>query len=60
MGLGSAAVKLYLDVWQRNLLANVESVVDMESQELHLTKTRSKNWQMLLAYQATTKNPFQI
>ena len=42
MGLGPAAVKLYLELWQCNLLANVESVVDMESQELHLTKNTFK------------------
>lgn len=42
MGLGPAAVKLYLELWQRNLLANVESVVDMGSQELHLTKNAFK------------------
>jgi len=42
MGLGPGAVKLYLELWQRNLLANVESVIDMGSQELHLTRTAFK------------------
>jgi hypothetical protein len=38
MGLGPAAVRLYLELWQRKLLANVDAVIDMGSQELHLTK----------------------
>ena len=42
MGLGADAVKLYLELWQRNLMANVESVLDMGSQELHLTKAEFK------------------
>lgn len=35
-------MKLYLELWQRNLLANVESVIDMGSQELHLTQSAFK------------------
>jgi hypothetical protein len=31
MGLSSAAIKLYLELWQRDLLSNVESVMDMGS-----------------------------
>ena len=37
MGLGSAAIKLNLELWQRGLFRNIKSVVDMGSQELHLT-----------------------
>lgn len=40
MGLGPAAVRLYLELWQRGVLANVRSVVEMGSQEMHLTKTQ--------------------
>ena len=38
MGLGSGAVKLYLELWQRGLFKNIHSVVEMGSQEIHLTK----------------------
>ena len=37
MGLGPAAVKLNLELWQRGFFKNIKSVVDMGSQELHLT-----------------------
>ncbi|MBL8024251.1 MAG: hypothetical protein JNK54_08245 [Elusimicrobia bacterium] len=37
MGLGPAAVKLNLELWQRNLFSNVKSIIEMGSQELHLT-----------------------
>lgn len=37
MGLGTAAVKLMLEINQRGLLKDVQSVVDIGSQELHLT-----------------------
>lgn len=37
MGLGTAAVKLMLEINQRGLLKDVLSVVDIGSQELHLT-----------------------
>ena len=40
MGLGIAAIKLYLELYQRGILTNVQSVMDMGSQELHLTKVR--------------------
>jgi len=36
MGVGAGGVKLYLELWQRNILANIRSVVDMGSQELHI------------------------
>jgi hypothetical protein len=36
MGLGSAAVKLNLELWQRGFFRNIKSVVDMGSQELHM------------------------
>ncbi len=36
MGLGSAAVKLNLELWQRGFFGNVKSVIDMGSQELRL------------------------
>lgn len=38
MGLGSAAVKLYLELWQRGFFKNIKSAIDIGSQELHLTK----------------------
>ena len=37
MGLGTGAVKLMLELNQRGLLKDVQSVVDIGSQELHLT-----------------------
>lgn len=40
MGLGPAAVKLYLELWQRNLLAGATPVIEMGSQELHLSRVR--------------------
>ena len=40
MGLGTGAIKLYLQLYQRGLLSEVESVLDMGSQDLHLTKVR--------------------
>jgi len=36
VGLSAAAIKLNLDLWQRGLLNNYNSVVDLGSQELHL------------------------
>jgi len=38
MGLGIAAVKLNLELWQRGFFRNLKSVVEMGSQELHLTQ----------------------
>jgi hypothetical protein len=38
MGLGPAAVKLYLELWQRKILDNLESVMEMGSQSLHIPK----------------------
>ena len=60
MGLGPGAVKLYLELWQRNLLANVESVIDMGSQELHLTRTAFKELVNAAGIQATKKKLSQI
>ena len=39
MGLGPAAIKLYLELWQRGLFAKIASVVDVGSQELHLKQS---------------------
>jgi len=39
MGLSEAAVKLYFELWNRGLFNNVESVVEMGSQELHIGKS---------------------
>lgn len=39
MGLGPAAVKLTLELWKRGLFENVNSVLDMGAQELHLKLT---------------------
>ena len=39
MGLGPAAVKLYLELWQRGLFEKIDSVVDVGSQELHLKQS---------------------
>ena len=36
MGLGPAAIKLYLDLWQRGFYRNIKNVVEMGAQELHL------------------------
>jgi hypothetical protein len=60
MGLGPGAVKLYLELWQRNLLANVESVIDMGSQELHLTRTAFKELVNAAGIKATKKKLSQI
>ena len=38
MGLGPAAIKLYLELWQRGWFKGVHGVVDMGSQELCLTR----------------------
>lgn len=38
MGLGPAAVKLNLELWQRGIFKNIESVIDIGSQEIHLKK----------------------
>ena len=37
MGLGPAAIKLNLELWQRGFFTNIKTVVDMGSQELSLT-----------------------
>ena len=39
MGLGIPAVKLTLELWKRGLLKDVNSVIDMGAQELHLKLT---------------------
>ena len=39
MGLSQAAIKLTLELWRRGLLTNVNSVLDMGAQELHLKLT---------------------
>lgn len=36
MGLGSAAIKLNLELWQRGFFGNIKSVIDMGSQEIRL------------------------
>lgn len=36
MGVSTGAIKLYLELWQRGLFDNLESVIEMGSQELHL------------------------
>jgi len=36
MGLGPAAIKLMFELWQRRLLDEIDSVLDMGAQELHL------------------------
>ena len=59
MGLGADAVKLYLDLWQRNLLTNVESVVDIGSQELHLTKAEFKDLVDISGLQGYDEKNFQ-
>jgi hypothetical protein len=38
MGLGRAAVQLTLELWQRGFFKNINSVIDMGSQELHVTQ----------------------
>lgn len=38
MGLGPAAVKLYLELQQQGIFKNIKSVMDLGSQELHLKK----------------------
>ena len=43
MGLGTGAVKLFLELWQRRLLTDANSVIEMGSQELHLSATRFDN-----------------
>ena len=40
MGLGSSAIKLYLELWQKGLLENCESVIEMGSQDLQLSQAR--------------------
>jgi len=39
MGLSGGAVKLCLELWQRGYFEKIDSVIEMGSQELHLTKT---------------------
>jgi hypothetical protein len=39
MGLGAAAIKLNLELWQRGLFKNIERVMEMGSQELSITRT---------------------
>jgi len=38
MGLGTGAVKLCLELWQRGYFDKIDSVIEMGSQELHVTK----------------------
>jgi hypothetical protein len=38
MGVSEGAIKLYFELFDRGLFKNIESVVEMGSQELHLTK----------------------
>ena len=38
MGLSEGAVKLFLELYQRNIFEDLESVIEMGSQELHLGK----------------------
>lgn len=40
MGLGPAAVKLYIDLWQRGMFKDIKSVIETGSQELHMTRAR--------------------
>ena len=42
MGLGTASIKLYLELYQRGVFKNSESVIEMGSQELHLKKLASR------------------
>src|SRR3989338_4123011 len=37
MGLGPSAIKLNLDLWQRGFLKTTKSVIEMGSQEMHMT-----------------------
>lgn len=39
MGMGMDSIKLYLELYQRGLFENMETVIDMGSQELHLNQT---------------------
>ena len=43
MGLSGGAVKLCLELWQRGYFKKIDSVIEMGSQELHITKTDFKN-----------------
>ena len=43
MGLGIAVVKLNLELWQRGLFKNIESALDIGSQELHLKPVDFEN-----------------
>ena len=43
MGLSGGAVKLCLELWQRGYFEKIDSVIEMGSQELHLTKVAFKN-----------------
>ena len=38
MGLGPESIKLYLELYQRGFFRNINSVIDMGSQELHLKR----------------------
>ena len=40
MGLGPAMIKLYLELWQRGLFKNVNAVIELGSQELHIPRAR--------------------
>ena len=39
MGLGNAAIKLCLELWQRGYFEHINSVIEMGSQELHVTES---------------------
>lgn len=43
MGLGIAAVKLNLELWERGFFKNIKAVFEMGSQELHLKKVDFEN-----------------
>jgi len=37
MGLASGAIKLYLELWQQGVFKNIKSVIEMGSQEIHVS-----------------------
>jgi hypothetical protein len=43
MGLGLAAIKLNLELWERGIFKNIKSVIEMGSQELHLKRVDFDN-----------------
>ena len=40
MGLGSSAIKHYLELWQKGVLEKCESIIEMGSQDLQISKAR--------------------